>query len=89
LGVRQSSFYKHINGVDGLHRSLAVQAKNELSEAVVQIATDVLAGYDLHDDDAIDATRVLRSTLHGSSRSRSPARVWSLRPNWLSTAWTG
>ena len=35
------------------------------SQAVVQIATDVLAGYQLHDDDAIDATRALRSTLHG------------------------
>jgi AcrR family transcriptional regulator len=35
------------------------------SQAVVAIATDVLAGYQLHDDDAIDATRALRSTLHG------------------------
>ena len=31
----------------------------------VAIATDVLAGYQLRDDDAIDATRALRSTLHG------------------------
>lgn len=117
LGVRQPSLYKHIDGLDGLHRSLAVRAKNELvyvlaraavgrergdaitsiahayrawalahpgryaaaqrapvpgdaddeaaSQAVVQIATDVLAGYNLHGDDAIDATRALRSTLHG------------------------
>jgi AcrR family transcriptional regulator len=35
------------------------------SLAVVRVATDVLAGYELHDDDAIDATRALRATLHG------------------------
>jgi AcrR family transcriptional regulator len=35
------------------------------SQAVLQVATDVLAGYQLRDDDAIDATRALRSTLHG------------------------
>jgi len=35
------------------------------SQAVVQIATDVVVGYGLHDDDAIDATRALRSTVHG------------------------
>jgi AcrR family transcriptional regulator len=35
------------------------------SAAVVGIVLDVLAGYDLHDVDAIDATRALRSALHG------------------------
>jgi AcrR family transcriptional regulator len=35
------------------------------SAAVIGIAFDVLAGYDLHGDDAVDATRALRSTLHG------------------------
>ena len=35
------------------------------SLAVVQVATDILAGYKLGDDDAIDATRALRSALHG------------------------
>jgi AcrR family transcriptional regulator len=117
LGVRQPSLYKHIDGLDGLHRSLAVRAKNELayvlaraavgrergdaitsiarayrawalvhrgryaaaqhppapgdaddetaSQAVLQVITDALAGYDLHDDDAIHATRALRATLHG------------------------
>ena len=35
------------------------------SRAVVQIVADVLAGYRLRDDDAIDAIRALRSTLHG------------------------
>ena len=35
------------------------------SRAVVAVATAVLAAYDLHDDDAIDATRALRATLHG------------------------
>jgi AcrR family transcriptional regulator len=117
LGVRQPSLYKHIEGMDGLVRSISVRAKNELayvlaraavgrdraealtsishayrawalehpgryaaaqsapapgdaedqaaSLAVVQVATDILAGYKLGDDDAIDATRALRSALHG------------------------
>jgi AcrR family transcriptional regulator len=117
LGVRQPSLYKHIDGMDGLQRGLAVRAKNELanilaraaigrergdaitaiahvyrewardhpgryaaaqpapaagdaediaaSQAVVSVATAVLAGYRLRDDDAIDATRALRSALHG------------------------
>ena len=32
---------------------------------VVQVAFDVMAGYDLRDDDAVDAIRALRSALHG------------------------
>jgi AcrR family transcriptional regulator len=35
------------------------------SHAVVQILADVLAGYQLREDDAIDAIRALRSALHG------------------------
>ena len=35
------------------------------SASVVGVVLDVLAGYDLHGADAIDATRALRSTLHG------------------------
>jgi AcrR family transcriptional regulator len=35
------------------------------SAAVVQVLTDVLAGYDLRGDDAIDAIRAIRSALHG------------------------
>ncbi len=31
----------------------------------MQIVIDVLVGYELRDDDAIDATRSLRSALHG------------------------
>lgn len=117
FGVRQPSLYKHVDGIDGLRRSLSIRAKNELasvlaraavgrergdairfichayrawalehpgryaatqraptpgdtddeaaSQAVVQIVTDVLAGYQLHDDDAIDAARAMRSALHG------------------------
>jgi AcrR family transcriptional regulator len=117
LGVRQPSLYKHIEGMAGLQRSLAVRAKTELADtlaraavgrsrgdaiaamshayrawalahpgryaaaqrastpgdtesqaadrAVVAIAADVLAGYDLDGDDSIDATRALRSALHG------------------------
>ena len=33
--------------------------------AVVQIVFDVLAGYELRDDDAVDAARALRAALHG------------------------
>jgi AcrR family transcriptional regulator len=35
------------------------------SIALVQIVKDVLSGYRLKDDDSIDATRALRSALHG------------------------
>jgi len=35
------------------------------SRAVVEVCSDVLAGYDLRGDDAIDAIRALRSALHG------------------------
>jgi len=117
LGVRQPSLYKHIQGTDGLVRSISVRAKNELayvlaraavgreradalnsisaayrawahehpgryatvqsapkpgdtedeaaSLAMLQVVTDILAGYKLADDDAIDAARALRSALHG------------------------
>ena len=117
LGVRYPSLYKHVDGMDGLQRSIAIRAKNELAGtlaratvgrargdaiislsyayrnwalqhpgryaaaqrvptpgdteaeaadwASVEIIGDVLAGYDLHGDDAIDATRVLRAALHG------------------------
>jgi AcrR family transcriptional regulator len=117
LGVRQPSLYKHIDGMDGLQRGLAIRAKNELaailaraaigrergdaitaiahayrawarehpgryaaaqhapaaddsddiaaSQAVLDVVSAVLAGYQLREDDAIDATRALRSTLHG------------------------
>ncbi len=33
--------------------------------AAVEIVGDILAGYDLEGDDAVDATRVLRAALHG------------------------
>jgi AcrR family transcriptional regulator len=35
------------------------------SANVVQVAFDVMAGYDLHDSDAVDAIRALRASLHG------------------------
>ena len=35
------------------------------SQAVVKVCADVLAGYQLRDDDAIDAIRALRAALHG------------------------
>ena len=117
VGVRQPSLYKHIEGMDGLQRSISIRAKHELanvlaraavgrergdaitaishayrawarrhpgrysavqrppapgdsddlaaSEAAMQILVDVLTAYRLRDEDAIDAIRALRSTLHG------------------------
>lgn len=117
LKVRQPSLYKHISGMDGVQRSIALSAKRELaavlgraavgrargdaivsmshayrawalrhpgryattqrapiagdvddeqaSATVVQVAFDVMAGYELRDDDAVDAIRALRSALHG------------------------
>jgi AcrR family transcriptional regulator len=35
------------------------------SRAAIQVVFDVLAGYGLRDDDAVDAARALRSALHG------------------------
>lgn len=117
LGVRMPSLYKHINGLDGLHRDLAVRAKGELtdvlrraavgragtdalqamaaayrrwakahpgryaatlrapaaddaddvaaSDAAAGVVFDVLGGFGLSGDDAVDATRALRAALHG------------------------
>jgi AcrR family transcriptional regulator len=117
LGVRQPSLYKHIEGMDGLQRSLTMRAISEMGEMLaraavgrerdaaivamsnayrawamehpgryaagqrppvagdeeelegrrvfVEVVADVLAGYDLSGDDAIDATRILRASLHG------------------------
>jgi len=117
LGVRQPSLYKHVDGMAGLQRGIAVRAKSELADvlaraavgrereaavarvarayrqwglehpgryaaaqrapiagdqedqaasaAAVQVVLAILAGYELHDDDAIDAARALRSALHG------------------------
>ena len=36
-----------------------------VSNKVVRVAFDVMAGYRLHDDDAVDAVRALRAALHG------------------------
>lgn len=40
-------------------------ASEAADRAVVRVVLDVLAGYELRDDDAIDATRAMRSALHG------------------------
>ncbi|TDW29886.1 TetR family transcriptional regulator [Cryobacterium psychrophilum] len=37
----------------------------KVSSAIADVVYNVLAGYDLRDDDAVDATRFLRSALHG------------------------
>lgn len=41
------------------------EAIERASAAVVGVVVDVLAGYDLRDDEAIHAARVVRSALHG------------------------
>ena len=38
LGVRLPSLYKHVDGVDGLRREIAVRAKTELGEAMARAA---------------------------------------------------
>jgi len=38
LGVRLPSLYKHVDGMDGLRREIAVRAKNELGEAMARAA---------------------------------------------------
>ncbi|MGA8679091.1 MAG: TetR-like C-terminal domain-containing protein [Acidimicrobiales bacterium] len=117
LGVRQPSLYKHITGMEGLQRSIAIRAQVELTDVLaraavgrwredaivamahayrdwahkhpgrytasqgapaagdtdhlaaalsaVEVVADVLYGFDLRGDDAIDAIRALRSALHG------------------------
>jgi AcrR family transcriptional regulator len=117
LGVRQPSLYRHIDSLAGLHRSISMQSKRELSDvlarasvgrsgadaihamshayrnwaiqhpgryyashatpapgdvehaavalASIQVIADVLTAYELQGDDAIDAIRAFRSTLHG------------------------
>lgn len=40
-------------------------ADNAASAAVVRVVLDVLAGYGLEDDDAVDAARAIRASLHG------------------------
>ena len=115
--VRLPSLYKHVAGLDGLRRGIALLAIEELtgvlrkaavgragrdallalanayrayarahpgryaatlrapepgdeavqdaSDAVLEVVFAVLRGYDLEGSDAIDATRALRSALHG------------------------
>ncbi|MGD8320586.1 MAG: WHG domain-containing protein [Gemmatimonadota bacterium] len=117
FGVRVPSLYKHVDGLDGLRKGVAVLAVRELAErlagsavgkagsdalsalseayrayahrhpgrytatlrapdpddealqaassAVLDVVFAVLGGYGLDGDDAVDATRILRSALHG------------------------
>jgi AcrR family transcriptional regulator len=117
LGVRVPSLYKHVDGMPGIQRGIAVAAKTSLGAALTQAAVgrsrddaiagmafayrrwalehpgqypltmrasgtgdaaedaaslavltvifDVLSGYDLRDDDAVDATRFMRAAMHG------------------------
>ncbi|MFI5839969.1 WHG domain-containing protein [Catenuloplanes sp. NPDC051500] len=117
VGVRTPSLYKHVDSLDGLRRSIGLQAKREMSDSLaracvgksgadavhafaeawrrwilahpgryaatvrapssddeedtrvseesLQILFDVLAGFGLRGDHAIDAARMLRSAMHG------------------------
>lgn len=117
FGVRVPSLYKHVDGLDGLRRGVAVLAVRELADRlahaavgkagpdalsalaqayrgyahghpgryaatlrapdpddealqaasakVLDVVFAVLEGYGLDRDDAVDATRILRSALHG------------------------
>lgn len=117
FNVAQPSLYKHIDGLDGLDRLLAVQVLREVGETIRRAGTgksaadalraladayrryalahpgrypyvlrapatgdgtweaaaaeilsvvgDVLAGYGITGSDAVDATRFVRSVLHG------------------------
>ncbi len=49
-----------------LHASLPDDDEDrEVAESFMHVIFDVLAGYDLRDTDAVDATRFVRSALHG------------------------
>lgn len=117
FGVALPSLYKHVDGLDDLHRRLAVRVAHELGDAMRRAATgkataaavrsvaaayrdyahrhpgryayvvrapssedaehlaaateildvlyDVFAGYGITDEEAVDAARFARSTLHG------------------------
>lgn len=58
---------EHPGRYDAAQRAPAPDDSDDLtaSQAVVQIVADVLTAYRLRDEDAIDAIRALRSTLHG------------------------
>lgn len=49
----------------GLSKARVIDEAEAADWASVEIIGDVLAGYGLQGDDAIDATRVLRAALHG------------------------
>jgi AcrR family transcriptional regulator len=44
LGVRQPSLYKHVAGLDALHRSISVRAKRELGECLARAAVGLSRG---------------------------------------------
>lgn len=45
--------------------TLGDEEDQEVSSAIAEVVFNVLAGYELHGGDAVDATRFLRSALHG------------------------
>lgn len=117
FGVAQPSLYKHVDGIEGLHRLLTVKVLRDVGDTlrravsgragpdalqgvaqayrayasnnpgcytyilrapvaadddleaaaaeVLSVLYDVFAGYGISGDDAVDAARYVRSTLHG------------------------
>ena len=57
----------HPGRYESVHRSPVPGDREdaEASWAVVQVCIDVVDGFDLHEDDAIDAVRALRASIHG------------------------
>jgi AcrR family transcriptional regulator len=85
LGVSQPSLYKHIDGMDGLQRGLAIRAKNELAAILARAAigrergdaiTASAHAYWLRED---DANRRHASAALNPSRIRDPRTRRSLR----------
>jgi len=68
LGVRQPSLYKHIDGMDGLQRGLAVRAKNELAAILARAAIGRERG------DAITGSRMPTEHGHASTPVATPLR---------------
>lgn len=74
LGVKVPSLYKHVASLDGVRQAISVRAKAELADAIGaaaiglsrgEVIFSALAGYDLTREQTVDATRMLRASLHG------------------------
>jgi AcrR family transcriptional regulator len=69
LGVKQPSLYKHIDGIDGLRRSIAIRAKLELADVMARAAIGKAGG------DAITSMSRSYRTWAAAHPGRYPATV--------------